>query len=336
MRSLAILLAAFLPGLAFANCNGVDQLPMIQRDDPAGYEKLMSAAQTMPNGQGVFWKVTKGDLAPSYLIGTNHVVSEAAKAVIGDFKSAVSGARVLMVELTKAEEEEMQQALATDPSLIFDTSGRTLVDYLPPEEHDLAEQAFGSVGLDFNTGSRLSPTFVQILLAIPVCAQIAAAANPELKMDSSLRITANDAGIPVIGLETWERQLAAFSSHPRDLQEASARTSILLWPEIENNFATVEAMYHRGQIALIWEYSRHISLNAVDASLAPGAPGVDESMAAIQTELLDNRNIEMAAKVTEQVEQGGAAVAVGALHLAGATGLVELLREQGYTVERIK
>ncbi|MGB0507650.1 MAG: TraB/GumN family protein [Pikeienuella sp.] len=330
MYKLIVVFALFLPTWAFANCNGVDQTSGIQRNDPTGYERIVAAASALPNGNGVMWKVSKTGLSDSYLIGTNHVVSSVAKTFIGTFKAVLPSARVLLVELSKAEEAEMTEAMGTNPNLIFDMSGRMLVDYLPPEDHALAEEAFASLGLDFTTGSRLSPTFIQILTAIPVCAQVAAAQNPELKMDSVLMATAEAADVPVVGLETWERQISAFSKQPRDVLEDSARISLQLWRNIEDNFATVEAMYQRGEIANIWEYSRYISEAVADVDV------VDRAMAAVQVELLDRRNIEMAESAAGYLKEGGAVVAVGALHLIGEVGLVELVRKQGYTVERIK
>jgi uncharacterized protein YbaP (TraB family) len=48
--------------------------------------------------------------------------------------------------------------------------------------------------------------------------------------------------------------------------------------------------------------------------------------------LLDERNKNWMPKLKAELEKGDAFIAVGAMHLVGETGLVELLREAGYTV----
>jgi uncharacterized protein YbaP (TraB family) len=51
--------------------------------------------------------------------------------------------------------------------------------------------------------------------------------------------------------------------------------------------------------------------------------------------LLQNRNEIMADRTTPLLASGGAFIAVGALHLAGKTGLVEQFRADGYTVTKV-
>jgi hypothetical protein len=51
--------------------------------------------------------------------------------------------------------------------------------------------------------------------------------------------------------------------------------------------------------------------------------------------LLDKRNHKMLQRMQPRLKEGRAFIAVGALHLAGQRGLLNLLSEQGYTVEAI-
>jgi uncharacterized protein len=51
--------------------------------------------------------------------------------------------------------------------------------------------------------------------------------------------------------------------------------------------------------------------------------------------LLQNRNAIMAGRTAPLLASGGAFIAVGALHLAGKTGLVEQFRADGYTVTKV-
>ena len=51
--------------------------------------------------------------------------------------------------------------------------------------------------------------------------------------------------------------------------------------------------------------------------------------------LLVGRNATMAERIAPLLKDGGAFIAVGALHLPGQEGLIERLRAEGYTVTRI-
>ena len=51
--------------------------------------------------------------------------------------------------------------------------------------------------------------------------------------------------------------------------------------------------------------------------------------------LVARRNRRMVERMLPGLRQGGVFVAVGALHLPGEEGLVALLRQEGFTVERV-
>ncbi|HEY7840695.1 MAG TPA: TraB/GumN family protein [Gammaproteobacteria bacterium] len=51
--------------------------------------------------------------------------------------------------------------------------------------------------------------------------------------------------------------------------------------------------------------------------------------------LLTGRNRIMVERMLPLVESGDAFVAVGAMHLPGADGILALLRERGFTIERV-
>ena len=61
-----------------------------------------------------------------------------------------------------------------------------------------------------------------------------------------------------------------------------------------------------------------------------GPPGV-----ALLEALLWQRNERMLERLLPMLAEGGAVVAVGALHLPGARGLLEGLERQGYRVEAL-
>jgi uncharacterized protein YbaP (TraB family) len=53
----------------------------------------------------------------------------------------------------------------------------------------------------------------------------------------------------------------------------------------------------------------------------------------LQRRLIRDRNRLMAERMQPYLEQGRAFVAVGALHLPGADGLLQLLQQRGYALQ---
>jgi len=62
----------------------------------------------------------------------------------------------------------------------------------------------------------------------------------------------------------------------------------------------------------------------------------NDGYAAFETAMITSRNHTMAANAGPMLARGGAFVAVGALHLPGEEGLVELFREAGYAVTAVE
>jgi uncharacterized protein YbaP (TraB family) len=54
-----------------------------------------------------------------------------------------------------------------------------------------------------------------------------------------------------------------------------------------------------------------------------------------QRRVIDDRNHRMAERMQQYLQQGKAFVAVGALHLPGEVGLLNLLEQQGYSIRRV-
>ena len=54
-------------------CDGSNILGSLQASDPARYEAVLDEGAGIVNGKGVFWKIEKPGLEPSWLMGTMHL-----------------------------------------------------------------------------------------------------------------------------------------------------------------------------------------------------------------------------------------------------------------------
>ena len=60
-----------------------------------------------------------------------------------------------------------------------------------------------------------------------------------------------------------------------------------------------------------------------------------KSMLAVIERLLDDRNAVMVERMTPLLKEGNAFIAVGAAHLPGRAGVLQMLVDQGYKVTRV-
>ena len=93
--------------------------------------------------------------------------------------------------------------------------------------------------------------------------------------------------------------------------------------------STVFAAYLEGQIGLSMQIDRaHV------AGLF-GQDRANELVDRVDGYLVDERNAAFLTELEPLVNRGGVVIAIGAFHLPGAQGMVEMLRGAGFTVTRV-
>ena len=98
--------------------------------------------------------------------------------------------------------------------------------------------------------------------------------------------------------------------------------TLKLGDKLDDMMETMVQLYAAGEVGKFWPLMEHLS---PETSKGPG-------YAQFQEALITRRNKVMADRANPQLEQGGVFMAVGALHLPGKLGVVQLLRDAGYTV----
>jgi len=143
-------------------------------------------------------------------------------------------------------------------------------------------------------------------------------------LDAMLYQNALQQGKDVYGLETVQEQLQVFES----MSEAD---QVTLLKDAVENFSDIDAMH----AALLAAYKQR-DLNGLMAISEASMQQGDQRLAdEFQQHLVVDRNHRMAERMRQYLQQGKAFIAVGALHLPGEEGLLNLLEQQGYTVRRL-
>ncbi len=328
-RLIWIVLSLFLwPQLAAAQCAGTDLLAGLKSADPAAHADLFKRAHAVANGRGKFWRVSREGAPPSYLFGTFHDTGIARLPLEVTVARALAAARLMLVELTEDEQARLQARVAGDPDFIFDARAAGLSGQLTAAERAVAEAKLAERGVTLAVADKLRPWMLFSLLAVPQC-MLHEMQQGQPLLDSLLMSKAAEAGVPVAGLETYEQALGGFAAIPADTMNEILLEGLRGLSGEEDFRRTSVGLYLSGEIAAIWEFSIFTAAETV------GMAHSREIFAQFAAALLDARNRAWMDVLAPQLELGGVFAAFGALHLPGATGVIELLRARGFEVTRL-
>lgn len=327
LRSTAFAISLLLPAAAFAACGGVNLLDQIKADDPAAYATMKARADAVPNASGKFWRIEKPGVAPSHLFGTFHDTS-AHELVDKNVWDALGQADGTWFELSLAEQERMQAEMAANPlAMIFDLQAPPLSTRLGPEGTAVIEAALADRGVPLEAAEQMRPWMLFALLGFPAC-QVLALGQGETALDDKLARYAVDREIPNAGLETFEEALAALGAmSPEDLSAFLIDLGDTRQIE-EDLHRTRLDLYDAGDIQMIYEYG----IWDAEQRGMEDARSVTDSFLDV---VLVARNKAWMRHLVPAVESGTAFIGVGALHIPGEAGVVELLRAEGWTVTRL-
>jgi uncharacterized protein YbaP (TraB family) len=273
------------------------------------------AGGEMAYGQGLLWKIERGDLAPSYLFGTIHVTDERVLNLPAEVTQAFDGARSATFEVIMTDELRMQLA-----RVMIAPPDRTLDKVLNPELYGDAMAAGARYGLAPAQLRYFKPWALAMFLSVPQ-AEFARSATGVLPLDQALRDRAQAQGKPVHQLDTGAEQIALFNELTEADQLAMLESAIRDNAEIEALFEGLTARYLARDVG------------AIHSEMIAQSKSMDEQL--VKMFLLrfnDARNRTMVQRMAPRLGEGGAFIAIGALHLPGETGLLSLLAAQGYRI----
>ena len=320
-----LLAAALLTTPAWADCTGENLFATMPAADRAA---LTDAAASVPHPRGLFWQATKGDMT-LHLIGTYHLDDPRHDATFSRIEPFLDSAATILVEAGPEEEKALMADLARDPGLMVITDGPTLREALPQEEWDQLADAMRDRGLPPFMVSKFRPWYVSMLLALPACEGAVQAEKGGL--DGMVIDHATERGIPLRALESHETVFRLFQSMTFDDQLGMIRSALAVEPLSEDYSVTLADAYFDEEPQLIWEFTRHLSLTAPGADPAT----IARDFALMEQTLMTDRNRAWIPVLEDAATKGPAVAAFGALHLPGETGVLKLLEDAGWTVERL-
>lgn len=268
-----------------------------------------STAQATTFSQGLLWKIERPGQAPSYVFGTMHTedprVLNLPQAVQGVFDSTSTYVMEALLD---------ESALLAMTSTMLFSDGRSLKEVLPPPTYAKTVSALSVYGLPEMAVQLMQPWALAITLSTP---------KPKtgVVLDIALMQQATAQGKKTAGLETIEEQVGIFSSLPMSEQVILLEDTLKQLPGIQKLFAEIHNTYLARDLAGLERMSA--------AQMAQGNPKLVKK---IMTQLVEQRNQRMVERMGPYLKSGKAFIAIGALHLPGQAGVLNLLAKKGYRV----
>lgn len=325
---LAALLLACLGAPAWAACEGPS---LLDRLAPAEVAELEERAATVPFGEGLLWRATRGE-DRLLVAGTLHLPDPRHDATMSALAPAIASADLVLVEATPAEQDALSRGMVEEPELFFLTEGPTLPDLLGEEDWARVAASAAARGMPAFLVAKFRPSFLAMTLSLPTCATLEAATSGRLLpgLDGLVIEAAEEGGVPLAALESWDTVFALMGEATLEEELDALRGAVEDERLNEEAAQATVDLYFEGRIAAVMELWRLMATLLPEERAAHAA----EDLARMEEGLLAGRNrawipvIEGAAEGASRI-----VVAAGAGHLPGEDGVLTLLEEAGWRVE---
>ncbi|MEG1562800.1 MAG: TraB/GumN family protein [Bacteroides sp.] len=274
----------------------------------------------------LLWKVSGNGLnQPSYIMGTHHLSPLSIKDSIAGMKQALADTKQVYGELVMSEMQNPANMQLMQKEMVTATD-TTFQSLFTPEEYEMINKySKENLMFDITTMPKIKPAFLSNNLILIIYLKHVGGFNPQEQLDTYFQTQATASGKKVGGLEKIEFQFNLLFNNA-SLQR-QAQLLLCMLNNLDKGIKQMKQLtadYNAQDIDAMYKLSTEIEGNQCDP-----LPGENEAM-------LDNRNKNWAEKLPAILHEAPTFVAVGALHLAGENGLLNLLKEKGYTIEPVK
>jgi len=307
-------------------CRGVNMLAETAEKDPSTYARIMEEAAKTENGNANLWKIEKEGVPASYLFGTVHLTDERVTTLPPAVRSALDESKTVALEVSDLSEAATASVIASSAPLVMFTDGRRLDQLLSESEYEVVKSVIGRAGMPDSLAAMFRPWIVTMILSVSDCER-EKVKNGVQVLDMRIAEYGKKRGVDVIGLETIPEQIQALAAVPEQQQLDMLRSSLKFADRSDDLMETLIQLYLERKITAALPFQ---------IALAQQAGIGSEAFAGFQQKLIVERNIRMMNTAEPLLEKGHAFIAVGALHLPGERGLVDLMRRAGYTVTAVE
>ena len=260
----------------------------------------------------------QSDTNTVYILGSIHVLAEEYYPLTRSFSYAYYNSQKVIFEIDPEILFSPDSFLKYEKQYTFQ-NGKTLETVLSPKTYTLVKQKLKAIGADIQEMKKYKPWVLYLTLSGRFDSSVDF--RPELGIENHFYRMAKDSGKPTGGLESMQDQLDVFDTLPLPIQDALLQESLAITgsKEREKAFLHMVKSWHQGSL-----------------------DGLEQLVETFKTyplfykKLLVQRNLNWIPQIeTFLKEDKNVLVIVGAAHLAGKDGLIALLTNKGYQLERV-
>lgn len=287
---------------------------------------------------GLMWEVSDGDNTV-YLFGSIHMANDKlyplSKSIVDAYKK--SDNLVVEADITK-----INDITAYLQSIMFIESNETVAEMLSAKEYKAYCEIMDTIGLPKEFYDKLDPWYSSLLISSLQSTDAIYSqeeSTPALGLD--LYFLMDSANKNVLELEGAKYQFDMMEGYSRDLQIESLRSLLQDNPSNESNDGLKANEDQAALLNKIFEYWKTSDSKNLGTLLYSDIEKSSESSATSKEyndKMYFNRNNEMTEKVIQMIsdEKENYFVVAGSAHMVGDTGIVQQLKDKGYTVTQIK
>ena len=278
-------------------------------------------AQEAYKSGSVLWKISGRDLAePSYLLGTLHFKSGEYLDSIPGVRTAFQSCNQVVGEIPMADMAGLQMQMMQAMMMTPDTTYKML--YSEEDYLFVNEQLVSLTGSGLEQLGAMKPAAVQLTVIALAYMKYFPNINLMNTLDLLIQSEAAKDEKPVLGLETADDQIRVLFG----IMNLQRQADVLLCnlKNIDQLMAVIPEQidaYNHGDLNKLYQ-------QLDDTEICPSPPSEFDA-------LNKDRNIAWMKKLPQMMKEKSSFIAVGALHLAGKEGLLNLLEKAGYTVEAV-
>lgn len=263
----------------------------------------------------LLWEISGKDVkSKSYLFGTIHMIPTEDYFIPEGMEDAIHRSDKIVFEIDMADMSDLGAQIGLFTKA-FMANGTKLSDLLSPEDYKAVKDHFEAQGMPFFLFERIKPMFLASFMGEDMD-PMGMSSGSLKSYEMEIYQLAQGEEIETGGLETIEYQLSIFDSIPYSDQAKMLVDALSADSEGDDQFGEMIELYKQQDIEALYAV-------------------INEDGSEMQTYgplLIENRNRNWIPIMTALMKEGSVFFAVGAGHLGGTVGVIQLLRDQGYTL----
>ncbi len=274
----------------------------------------VSPSPAAASAKTLLWKISGKYLEkPSYLFGTMHILCEEDAQLSENLKAVIRDTEQIFFEIDMDNTQEMMGAL----KFLSMNDGKRISQLLSQEDYEKVKKFFddNKSMIPFSMMDRFKPYFVSSMIGEQMMA-----CESTKGMETQIMAEADKYEKEIHGLETIAFQAGIFDSIPYEKQ---ARDLVMYVDSIDSYKSVLKSMT---------DVYREQDLEKMEKLMLKSDPGMEQYMDL----LLYDRNRRWIDLMLSNMVERSTLFAVGAGHLPGNQGVIELLRKRGYDVTPVK